>query len=174
MTAPSGNAAYERYEVDIDELEYLRHGEKSYLARILMPRGKGPFPAVIEVHGGAWCVGDRLNNESVNLPIARGGVVVVSVDYRMPPDGTYPSSVADVNYAIRWLKSRAVSLNSRVELVGAMGSSAGGHLTLLSSMKPEDPRYCAIPLPGAEHVDARVPYLVSLWPALCPARNGFT
>ena len=168
MTTVRGDTADRQHQVDVEEVEYLRHGGKSYLARILKPRGAGPFPAVLEAHGGAWCVGDRMNNESVNLPVAAGGVVVVSVDYRLPPDTTYPGSVADVHYAIRWLKSRAESLNSRPELVGAMGSSAGGHLTLLSAMKPDDPRYAAITLAGGGQFDARVPYLVSLWPALCP------
>jgi hypothetical protein len=165
MNAPSGNTLF---DVDIEEVEYLRHGGKPYLARIMKPRGKGPFPAVLEAHGGAWCAGDRMNNETVNLPVARGGVVVVSVDYRMPPEGTYPTSVADVHYAIRWLKSKASSLGSRPDLVGAMGSSAGGHLTLLAAMKPDDPRYSSLPLAGGEAFDARVPYIVSLWPALCP------
>ena len=43
-----------RYEVDIEEVEYLRHGDKSLLARVFKPRGKGPFHAVVEMHGGAW------------------------------------------------------------------------------------------------------------------------
>ena len=157
-----------QYEVDIEEVEYLRHDGKGYLARIMRPRGKGPFPAVLEAHGGAWCAGDRLNNETVNLPVAKGGVIVVSVDYRMPPDGNYPTSVADVHYAIRWLKSRAVGLGSRPDWVGAMGSSAGGHLTLLAAMKPDDPRYSCLALAGREAFDARVPYIVSMWPALFP------
>jgi acetyl esterase len=95
------------YEVDVEEVEYLRHGAKPLLARVFRPHGKGPFPAVVEAHGGAWCEGNRANNDSINSAVAKGGVVVAALDFRNPPDATYPGSVADINYAIRWLKSEA-------------------------------------------------------------------
>jgi acetyl esterase len=95
------------HEVEIEEIEYLRHGDKPFLARIFMPRREGPFPAVVEAHGGAWCEGNRANNDAINSAVARGGVVVAALDFRNPPDATYPGSVADVNYAVRWLKSQA-------------------------------------------------------------------
>src|SRR6266568_4851979 len=46
-------------ELDVDDVEYLRHGDKPLLARVLKPRGTGPFPALVECHGGAWCMSDR-------------------------------------------------------------------------------------------------------------------
>ena len=45
---------------DVADVEYLRHGDKPLLARIFTPRGEGPFPALVECHGGAWCMSDRL------------------------------------------------------------------------------------------------------------------
>jgi len=62
----------QHYEVGIEEVEYLRHGDKPLLARIFKPRGSGPFPAVVEMHGGAWCMGDRNNNDAsiARLPAA--------------------------------------------------------------------------------------------------------
>ena len=74
-----------RYEVDIEEVEYLRHGDKSLLARVFKPRGKGPFPAVVEMHGGAWRMGSSNNNDPINLPVASGGVVIAALDFRLPP-----------------------------------------------------------------------------------------
>ena len=44
---------------DVDDIEYLRHGDKPLLARVFRPHGEGPFPALVEVHGGAWCLSDR-------------------------------------------------------------------------------------------------------------------
>lgn len=158
----------QRYEVDIEEVEFLRHGARPYLARVYKPRGAGPFPAVIDVHGGAWVDGDRKQNESINRPVAEGGVVVVAIDFRCPPEATYPASVADVNYGVRWLKSQAARFNSRPEMVGSMGTSSGGHLAVLAGMKPSDPRYAAVPLASASNLDARVPYVVTLWPVICP------
>jgi acetyl esterase/lipase len=156
------------YEVDIEEVEYLRHGDKRFLARVFRPRGQGPFPAVIDAHGGAWCRGDRTNNDPINEAVARGGVVVAALDFRNPPDAIYPGSVADVNYGVRWLKSEAARFDSAPGMVGAMGTSSGGHLVVLAALKPDDPRYASIPLPSGAAVDARVPYVVTLWPVICP------
>ncbi len=158
----------QRYEVDIEEVEFLRHDGTAYMARIHKPRGPGPFPAVVEAHGGAWCEGNRANNDPINGEVAKGGVVVAAIDFRNPPVATYPGSVADVNYGVRWLKANAARFNTRPELVGSMGTSSGGHLVVLNGMKPDDPRYAAIPLPGGEKFDAHVPYIVSFWPVICP------
>ncbi|OGA04159.1 MAG: hypothetical protein A3H35_08705 [Betaproteobacteria bacterium RIFCSPLOWO2_02_FULL_62_17] len=165
----SGSGTKQRYEVDIEELEYLRHGEKPLLARVFKPRGSGPFPAVVEMHGGAWCMGDRKNNDAINLPVASGGVVIAALDFRAPPDATYPGSVADVNYGIRWLKANAARFHARAEWVGAMGTSSGAHLAVLAGMKPLDPRYAAIPgAPDASRFDARAAFAVAMWPVICP------
>src|ERR1043166_4143719 len=93
------------YEIDVQDVEYLRHGDKPLLARLYKPRGKGPFPAVIEIHGGAWGMMDRLRDATINEPLAKSGVVVAALDFRMPPDASYPGSMIDINYGIRWLKS---------------------------------------------------------------------
>jgi acetyl esterase/lipase len=157
----------EPFEVDIEEVEYLKHGEKPFLARVFRPRGKGPFPAVVEAHGGAWCEGNRANNDSVSAAVAKGGIVVAALDFRNPPEATYPGSVADVNYGVRWLKSQAERFNTRPGMVGSMGTSSGGHLVVLAALKPFDSRYAAIKLAEARF-DARVPYVVALWPVICP------
>lgn len=156
------------YEIDIEEVEYLRHGDKPFLARVFKPRGQGPFPAVIDAHGGAWCRGGRAKNDPINEAVARGGVVVAALDFRNPPDATYPGSVADVNYGFRWLKSEARRFDSEPEMVGTMGTSSGGHLVVLAALKPDDPRYASIPLANDAAIEARVPYVVAMWPVICP------
>jgi acetyl esterase len=57
-------------DVEKEEVEYLRHGGKPYMATIYRPRGAGPFPAVVEAHGGAWVGGERANNEPINRAVA--------------------------------------------------------------------------------------------------------
>jgi len=155
------------YAVDIDEVEYLRHNDKPYFARLFRPRGPGPFPAVIEAHGGAWTSGARNNNDAINRAVAEGGVVVAALDFRNPPEATYPGSVQDINFGIRWLKAHAAEFSTRADWVGTMGTSSGGHLAVLAALKPSDPRYGAIARPGIG-TDARVPYAVALWPVICP------
>src|SRR5207247_2430240 len=145
------------YDIRIEDVEYVRHGDKPLLARLFKPRGSGPFPLMVELHGGAWCRGDRLGDTAINEPLAKSGVVVAALDFRMPPDAAYPGSFADINYAIRWLKTRAVELGSRADMVGSMGNSSGAHQAMLGGMRPRDPRYAALPLPaGSPAVDATV------------------
>jgi acetyl esterase/lipase len=143
------------YAVDVEDVEYIRHGDKPLLARLFKPRGTGPFPLIVELHGGAWCRSDRLADTSINEALAKSGVVVAALDFRMPPDASYPGSMADINYAIRWLKTRATTWGSRPDWVGVMGSSSGGHQGMLAAMRPRDPRYAALPLPaGSPAADA--------------------
>ena len=156
------------YEVRIEEVEYLRHGDTPYIARFFRPVGEGPFPAVVEAHGGAWRRGSRTGNDTINNAIAAGGVVIAALDFRNPPEASYPGSVADINYAVRWLKSQAERFDTRPELVGTMGTSSGGHLAVLVALKPDDPRYRSIPLDGGAAIDAHVPYVVTMWPVICP------
>jgi acetyl esterase len=87
----------------------------------------------------------------------------------MPPDASYPGSMADINYAIRWLKTRATSLGSRPDLVGVLGVSSGAHQAMLGAMRPTDARYAAIQLPaGSPAVDAAVRCVVLCWPVIDP------
>jgi acetyl esterase len=157
------------HDITVEDVEYLRHGETPLLARLFTPRGRGPFPAVVEIHGGAWCRKDRLDDTPLNEPLARSGVVVVAIDFRMPPVAPYPASLADINYAVRWVKARAASLGVRSDRVGVMGTSSGAHQAMLAAMRPRDPRYAAIPLPaGAPAVDATVRCAVLCWPVIDP------
>ena len=74
-----------RYEITVEDVEYMRHGDRPLLARIYKPRGTGPFPLVVDLHGGAWCNKDRTTDAGTDEPLAKSGVVVVALDFRMPP-----------------------------------------------------------------------------------------
>ncbi|MEW6296941.1 MAG: alpha/beta hydrolase [Thermodesulfobacteriota bacterium] len=157
------------YEIDVADVEYLRHGDTPLLARVFRPRGAGPFPLIVELHGGAWNLGDRLMDVAINEPLAKSGVVVAALDFRMPPVAPYPASLIDINYAIRWFKTQAAAMGSRSDLVGALGSSSGAHQAMLVGMRPHDPRYAALPLPtGSPAVDASLRCVVLCWPVIDP------
>src|SRR5215472_3801280 len=152
--------------IHIEDLEYLRPiGAAPLLARFSRPEGAGPFPGVLEVHGGAWTMGDRLNNVAIGEYLAAHGVVVLSIDFRMPPAARYPEAVADVNFGIRFLKANAERFATRADLVGGLGTSSGGHLLLLNALRPHDPGYAALPLAG---VDAGLAFAVVCWPVADP------
>jgi acetyl esterase len=157
-----------RYEIDVQDVEYLRHGDKPLLARVYRPRGTGPFPLIIDLHGGAWCKKDRTSDAGTDEPLARSGVVVAALDFRMPPEGRYPAPLADINYAVRWFKAHAAQFGSRADLVGILGVSSGGHQAMLTAMRPDDPRYAVLPLSGGAVADASVRCAVMCWPVIDP------
>ena len=136
------------YEVDIADVEYLQHGDTRFLARIFRPIGTGPFPIMVELHGGAWVNGKREDEDVPNEALAKNGVIVVALDFRVPPVASYPASLADINYGIRWCKTQAASWNGVPNSVGVMGTSTGGHQSMLLGLRPDDPRYAALPLPA--------------------------
>jgi acetyl esterase/lipase len=157
-----------KFEIEVRDLEYVRHTGAPLLARLYRPVGTGPFPAVVDVHGGAWAMGDRLNNAPLDEALAKSGIVVLAIDFRMPPEHRYPASIADINLATRWLKTHAGEFGSRRDLVGGLGTSSGAHQLLLSALKPQDPRYGALPLAEAPGEVATLPYLVLCWPISDP------
>jgi acetyl esterase len=156
------------YEFTTQDTEYRRHGGKPLAARLFKPQGDGPFPVVIELHGGAWCNGDLNECQIYAEGFARAGLAVVALDFRHAGDG-YPSSLVDINYGIRWVKAHAKELNGDPSRVGIAGQSSGGHLAMLAAMRPNDARYAAIPLPaGSPAVDASVGAVAMLWPVINP------
>ena len=160
--------ATQTYDIDVEDVEYLRHGDKPLLARLFKPKGAGPFPLMIDLHGGAWCNGDRMNDTPINEALARSGILVAALDFRMPPQAAYPASMADINYGVRWIKSKASALKGRPGRVGVIGISSGGHQGMLAAMRPTDPRYGALPLAGGADVDARIACVVMCWPVIDP------
>jgi acetyl esterase/lipase len=157
------------YEIDVKDIEYLRHPTGALMATVFQPRGSGPFPLIVDIHGGAWVRGDRTNDKKINEALAKSGVVVAAIDFRVPPVASYPASVQDINYAIRYFKAKAADFTSRADLVGSMGASSGSHQAVLSAMRPRDKRYAALPLPaGSPNVDATVRCVVACWPVIDP------
>src|SRR5437588_9646549 len=153
--------AQTRPEIRVEDVEYQRQGGKALLAQVYRPAGTGPFPAVVQVHGGAWTSKDRTDNDFISKAFAESGILVASLDFRMPPEAPYPASIADINLGVRWLKARARTYGSRPDWVGLFGTSSGGHQVLLAAMRPDDPRYAALPLPEGPQIDERAAFLSS-------------
>lgn len=164
------HSPYPTFDIEVQDHEYLRHDGVPLLARLYLPQGPGPFPMVAEVHGGAWCRGTRLDEAAFNESLARRGVAVAAIDFRMPPVAGYPASLADINFVLRWLKSRAAQWRTRPEHIGVMGLSSGAHQAVLAALRPHDRRYGALPLPAGEqgHVDATAAFVVACWPVIDP------
>ena len=148
-----------RFDVTATDVEFRRTAAgRTLMARVYQPAGPGPFPTVLDLHGGAWNAKDRHAEEPMDRAIAGSGVLVVAIDLTLAPEAPYPACVQDANYGVRWLKWKAPSWKGDGSVIGVYGSSSGGHVAELLAMRPSDPRYNAIPLPEAPHVDARIAY----------------
>jgi len=157
------------HDFTVEDVEYTRHGGTPLLARLYRPQGTGPFPIMVELHGGAWCRSDRLADVLIHESLAKSGVIVASLDFRQPPVAPYPASFQDIHYGIRWLKARAAELGSRPDMVGSMGNSSGGHQAMLLGMRPFDARYGALPLAGGSPApDATVRCVIMCAPVIDP------
>ncbi|MGE0253650.1 MAG: alpha/beta hydrolase [Alphaproteobacteria bacterium] len=150
------------------DMEYVRHGERSFMLTLYRPAASGPHPVVVDLHGGAWCIGDRSECRVRAETIVAEGAAVAAIEFRQGADA-YPAPLADANYAVRWLKANAARLDIDAGRVGLCGQSSGGHLAMLAAMRPDDPRYAAVALPaGSPKVDASVRCVGMMWPVINP------
>src|SRR5713101_4788244 len=117
-----------RFEIKVSEVEFRRTpAGRTLMARIYQPNGPGPFPTVLDLHGGAWNAKDRHAEEPMDRAMAASGLLVVAIDMTLAPEAPYPACIQDANYGVRWLKSKAASWNGDPSKIGIYGSSSGGH-----------------------------------------------
>lgn len=155
----------DKFDLKVSEVEFRRTSKgRQLMARIYEPQGAGPFPTVLDLHGGAWNRKDRHAEEPMDRAIAASGVLVVAIDMTLAPEAPYPACVQDANYGVRWLKSKAAGWNGDPSRIGVYGSSSGGHVAELLAMRPHDTRYNAIPLAGYPGLDATVAYVATRSP----------
>jgi acetyl esterase len=158
------------------DVEYLQVDGKTFQATVYQPEGSGPFPVILDIHGGAWVREDVSRDEHslMDRALAAMGLVVVAIDYRQSANYHYPDSVADVNFALRWLRANAPKFNGSSQIVGVFGSSSGGHLVLLNGLRPSDPRYAALPLGGLATASSSPDYMILVYPISDPlARRAY-
>lgn len=149
-----------RFELKVQEVEFrVNSVGRQLMARIYEPVGEGPFPVMLDLHGGGWNRRNRLAEEPMDRAIAESGVLVVAIDMTRAPEAPYPAEVQDANYGVRWLKHNAARWNGDASTFGVFASSSGGHTAQLLGLRPHDPRYNAIPLPEAPEIDATVDFL---------------
>jgi len=168
LKAGAANAAYNpaaKLDIKVSEVEFRRTAKgRQLMARIYQPQGTGPFPTVLDLHGGAWNNKDRHAEEPMDRAIAASGVLVVAVDLTLAPEAPYPACVQDANYGVRWLKSKAAQWSGDPFRIGIYGSSSGGHVAELLALRPHDPRYNAYALEGGANIDATVTWVATRSP----------
>lgn len=99
-----------QFDIDISEEIYRSGPDGDWPVRLYRPQGDGPFPVLLDVHGGASSNGSYLNNEDVDRALAASSILVAAIEFRQAPEHVYPAQVTDVKYGTRWLKARAADL----------------------------------------------------------------
>jgi alpha-L-fucosidase 2 len=94
-----------------------------------IPRGRGPFPAVIIAHGGGWEAGDKVTYVTPLFePLARSGFAWFSIDYRLTPSVRHPDQLEDLREAIRYVRDNARSFRIDPHRIALLGESASGQM----------------------------------------------
>ena len=117
-------------------ITYATHDGVALAGDLYAPKGAGPYPALVAVHGGGWQAGARSAFQYWGPYLAERGYVLFSVSYRLAKKGhkTFPQAVQDVLAAIQFVRGSAGELKVDPERIGIFGASAGGHLASLAAL----------------------------------------
>jgi acetyl esterase/lipase len=117
------------------------------------PTDRADRPVLLQIHGGGWVVESK-DHQALPLMhrLASNGWVCVSLDYRLSPHATFPEHVIDSKRGLAWVKENIAEHGGDPNFIVLTGGSAGGHLSALAALTPNDPEY----QPGFEHVDTTV------------------
>jgi arylsulfatase A-like enzyme/acetyl esterase/lipase len=111
---------------------YARYGDRTLEMDVYRPRGAwGELPAVVCIHGGGWAKGTRASHEKVAQGLAARGYVAATISYRLSGEAAFPAAIQDCKAAVRFLRASAKEYGIDTANIGAIGLSAGGHLTAL-------------------------------------------
>jgi acetyl esterase/lipase len=159
------------------DVEYARAAGRRLRLDIYQPDALRPVgddgalrPALVQIHGGGWVMGDK---RSQGIPLlvhaCERGFVGFNVNYRLSPSATFPDHLVDIKRAIAWIREHAAEYRVDPDFVAVTGGSAGGHLAALVALTTEDLRY----QPGFEAADCSVQACVPVYAALdFTDRNG--
>ena len=128
------------------DIEFARPGGVPLTLDAFVPEGKGPFAAVIIVHGGGWEAGTKTTYVPPLFdPLSKGGFAWFSINYRLAPSYRFGAMAEDVAAAIRWVKKNAKTYKVNPKRIALMGESAGGHLVSYAGAKGNgDTRVAAV------------------------------
>lgn len=121
-------------------------GFRPLMLDLRLPKGQGPFPTIVFIHGGAWAIGHQTITNPVYRTMdffnrfAAAGFAVARVGYRFSAEAKFPTQLHDCKAAIRFLRHHAKQLNIDAARFAAMGDSAGGHLAALVGLTGDNPK----------------------------------
>jgi acetyl esterase/lipase len=127
---PSGETIAENVLIERN-VDYGRAGGISLKLDVLKPAApaKSPRPAILFIHGGTWCAGDKAEGLPELKPLVQSGDFVgFTINYRFTGDASWPAQLHDCKAAIRWVRANADKYGVNPDRIAVWGVSAGGHL----------------------------------------------
>ena len=113
----------------------------------------GNAPVLFQIPGGAWTTGNKRGQAHPLMShLAELGWICVAINYRHSPRNTWPDHIVDVKRALAWVKTHIPEYGGDPNFIAITGGSAGGHLSALAALTPNDPQF----QPGFEGADTRV------------------
>jgi len=139
------------HEVEVvRDLAYVAGDEVPDRQRLdlYVPKGDGPWPVMLWIHGGAWAVGHRKDEDALSRRFAERGIAVAAIDHRMSKalwmneklskGIEHPEHVKDCASAFAWLHAQAGARRLDPAQMFVGGFSSGAHL---SALLATDPKY---------------------------------
>lgn len=137
----------------------LDPGSPELVSDVYAGIGPGPRPFVVVIHGGAWRGGRVGESPWVSRTLARSGITVIDVGYRLSPGSRFPAAVGDVKCQLGRARERSAELGLDPSRAALLGRSAGGQLALVAAYSAGDPR---VP-PSCATEDAPVRAVVGIY-----------
>ncbi len=154
------------------DLVYATHDGVDLAGDLYVPKGAGPFPILVAVHGGGWRMGARTSFAHWGPYLAARGYALYAISYRLAGKGrkTYPHAVGDVCAAVQFVRGEAQALKLDGQRIGLFGASAGAHLASLSALASEN--FCkAYPQDKHAGASSKVKALVGVYGVYDMAAN---
>ena len=125
--------AAEKAETDYKpNITYANVGGEELQLDLASPRGLDhAVPGIVVIHGGGWAAGRRQDMTSMAKDFASRGYVAATISYRFAPKHRFPAQIEDVKCAVRYLRAHAKEMNIDPQRIGAIGISAGAHLSMM-------------------------------------------
>jgi len=116
------------FEEDVE----LRPGLR---ADISVPKGAGPHPVAIYLHGGGWVAGSSKSHRKLVMQFAEAGYLTLNLDYRLAPEHPFPAGFEDSVFALRWARENAKRWNGDGARMAIGGDSAGANLAAAAALE---------------------------------------
>jgi len=121
----------------IPNVTYAKANNIELKLDLYLPRDRTrPHQTLILFHGGGWVDGQKERNVLYLLPYLELGWAVINVEYRMAHQSPAPAAVEDTRCALRWITNHAREYSLDASKFVLTGTSAGGHLSLITGMLP--------------------------------------